>query len=108
MSLFRIVELTSGSITIDGVNIASISVATLRQRMSIIPQDAMLFAGTIRSNLDPTNTHDDFQVWQALEQVNMRDYVQKLEARLEALVDDNGKNLSLGQRQLLYVLLLAG
>ncbi|GAA6063571.1 hypothetical protein JCM10212_003150 [Sporobolomyces blumeae] len=66
MTLFRIVEVSSGQIMIDGVDISKIGLSDLRSRISIIPQDAVLFNGTLRSNLDPFQEHDDATLYDAL------------------------------------------
>ncbi|KAJ3042390.1 hypothetical protein HDV00_007346 [Rhizophlyctis rosea] len=66
LAFFRIVPLTSGSITIDGVNIAEIGLRDLRRNLNIIPQDPVLFSGTIRSNMDPFEESTDAEIWDAL------------------------------------------
>ena len=66
LALFRIIEPSSGNITIDNVNTSSIGLVDLRQRLAIIPQDAALFEGTIRDNLDPGHVHDDTELWSVL------------------------------------------
>ena len=66
LTLFRILELAEGSITIDGTNIADIGLHELRKKISIIPQDPVLFSDTIRKNLDPFKMLDDTQIWLAL------------------------------------------
>ncbi|KAI1302552.1 hypothetical protein EDD11_005598 [Mortierella claussenii] len=71
LSLFRFVEPVGGSIHIDGINICDIGLDDLRSRLTIIPQDPMLFTGTIRSNLDPFNDHDDNELWEALRRVHL-------------------------------------
>ena len=107
-ALFRLVELSSGSITIDGVDIATIGLQDLRSRLAIIPQDPTLFKGTIRSNLDPFNQHTDLELWSALRQADLIDADAKLEdggarsrIHLDGVVEEEGLNFSLGQRQLM-------
>ncbi|KAJ3073805.1 Multidrug resistance-associated protein 1 [Podochytrium sp. JEL0797] len=101
LSLFRILELDSGKITIDGLDISTLGVKDLRSRLSIIPQDPILFSGTVRSNLDPFHDHLDADVWTALESAGMKLAVAGLEAGLDSPVDSLGENFSVGQRQLL-------
>ena len=71
LSLFRFVEPVGGSIHIDGINICDIGLDDLRSRLTIIPQDPMLFTGTIRSNLDPFGDHVDSELWEALQRVHL-------------------------------------
>jgi ATP-binding cassette subfamily C (CFTR/MRP) protein 1 len=66
LALFRIIEPTEGDITIDDLSTSSIGLLDLRRRLAIIPQDAALFEGTIRDNLDPGHVHDDTELWSAL------------------------------------------
>ncbi|KAK7734458.1 ATP-binding cassette transporter yor1 [Botryosphaeria dothidea] len=105
-TLFRLVELSGGSITIDGVNISTIGLKDLRSRLAIIPQDPTLFRGTIRTNLDPFNEHTDLELWAALRQADlvgaeasMDDKTQRI--HLDSTVEEEGLNFSLGQRQLM-------
>jgi len=63
MALFRIIEAASGSITIDGKDISKIGLYDLRSKITIMPQDPMMFSGTIRQNLDPFNSFTDAQLW---------------------------------------------
>jgi ABC-type multidrug transport system fused ATPase/permease subunit len=100
-SLFRFVELTSGSILIDGVDIASVPLHELRTEVAIIPQDPTLFLGSIRGNLDRYGVASDAEIWRALERVHMRDAIEALPNGLDAAVVENGLNFSQGQRQLL-------
>ncbi len=100
-ALMRTVEISSGAIEIDGVDISKISLPMLRGRITVIPQDAVLFAGTLRFNLDPTGDLPDGEIWKAIRKVNMRKLVSNLHGKLDFIVDDFGENFSLGQRQLL-------
>ncbi|MCJ1306993.1 hypothetical protein MMC25_000637 [Agyrium rufum] len=100
LALFRIIEPTSGNISIDDVNTSSIGLLDLRGRLAIIPQDAALFEGTVRDNLDPGGVHDDTELWSVLEHARLKDHVNSMEGKLEARVQEGGSNLSQGQRQL--------
>ena len=75
-ALFRLVELDGGAIYIDGENIRDVNLAILRQRLSIIPQEPVLFSGTIRSNLDPTSSHSDHFLWKVLEKAHLKSLVE--------------------------------
>jgi len=106
-TLFRLVELSSGSITVDGLDISTIGLQDLRSRLAIIPQDPTLFKGTIRSNLDPFNEHTDLALWSALRQSDLIAADATLDdpspgrIHLDGIVEDEGLNFSLGQRQLM-------
>ncbi|KAJ3168373.1 hypothetical protein HDU87_001172 [Geranomyces variabilis] len=100
-ALFRLVELSKGTITIDGRDISTLGLKTLRKGLQIIPQQPVMFQGTIRDNLDLEGTCTDTQVWDALDRVGLKKYVAGLPAKLEAPVAVNGENLSQGQAQLM-------
>lgn len=99
--LFRILESAGGQIIIDGVDIASIGLHDLRGKLTIIPQDPILFSGSLRMNLDPFNKYSDEEVWKALELAHLKSFVEGLQLGLYHEVAEGGDNLSIGQRQLL-------
>ncbi|EPS96092.1 hypothetical protein FOMPIDRAFT_101769 [Fomitopsis schrenkii] len=114
LALFRIVELTSGSIDIDGIDIATIGLKDLRSKLSIIPQDPLLFSGTIRSNLDPFNQYSDAHLWDALRRSYLVEHTAKKDGEgddgaqtptnrfnLDTVIESEGANLSVGERSLL-------
>ncbi|KAM9316943.1 ATP-binding cassette sub-family C member 5 [Gastrophryne carolinensis] len=103
MALFRLVEISGGCIKIDGINIRDIGLADLRSKLSIIPQEPVLFSGTVRSNLDPFNQYSEEQIWDALERTHMKECVGQLPLKLETEVLENGENFSVGERQLLCI-----
>lgn len=98
--LFRIIPLSKGHLTIDGVDIAAVPLQKLRRAITIIPQDPTLFIGSIRSNLDRYSEHDESAMWQALAQVQLDGLVRELPGGLDFKVQENGNNFSQGQRQL--------
>lgn len=100
VALFRLVEPAQGSITIDGRDVAELGLHELRTKLTIIPQDPVLFSGTLRINLDPFEYHSDEQVWNALKLAHLHEYVTSLEAGLQHDIAEGGENLSVGQRQL--------
>lgn len=110
-ALYRLSELSSGSITIDGVDIANLGLKALRSKLSIIPQDPVLFRGSIRKNLDPFGERNDRQLWDALRRAGLIDadklatVIDQVENHhkfhLDQEVEDDGTNFSLGERQLL-------
>ncbi|KAI1318942.1 hypothetical protein EDD11_005376 [Mortierella claussenii] len=101
LSLFRIIEAVRGQIFVDGIDISKLGLYDVRSRLSIIPQDPVLFAGTIRFNLDPLGKSSDLELWQALEDSYLKDYVSSMEGGLNGTVLEGGENFSVGQRQLI-------
>ncbi|KAG1697029.1 hypothetical protein DVH05_017416 [Phytophthora capsici] len=99
VGLMRLVELDAGSITIDGVDISKIGLHDLRSNIAIIPQDPVLFSGTVRSNLDPFDQFTDEQIWTSVKRASLT----KAVTSLDDVVDEKGSNFSVGERQLLSI-----
>ncbi|KAJ2745284.1 hypothetical protein GGI20_002307 [Coemansia sp. BCRC 34301] len=101
LALFRIIEAAEGQILLDGEDIAQYGLFDVRSKLSIIPQDPVLFAGTVRENLDPFNSYSDQDIWRALEHARLADFIRTKDERLEFVVTQGGENFSVGQRQLI-------
>lgn len=101
LALFRLVEPAEGTIVIDGVDISKLGLHELRNQLTIIPQDPVLFSGSLRMNLDPFNKYTDDQLWTSLKLSHLDNFVNSLTAGLEHLIAEGGENLSVGQRQLI-------
>jgi ABC-type multidrug transport system fused ATPase/permease subunit len=101
LALFRILEVTEGEILIDDVSIKAIGLHSLRKKLTIIPQDPVLFSGSLRYNLDPFREYTDEQVWSSLEDANLKEFVKSLDKELDYECSEGGNNLSVGQRQLI-------
>ena len=109
--LLRIVEAESGCVLVDGLDIKTLGLHRLRHSITVIPQDPVLFSGTLRFNLDPLKqSANEQQLWQALQRSHLSDHVARLEREnateeggrsngLDTIVQEQGKNFSLGQRQ---------
>ncbi|CAG2107573.1 unnamed protein product [Medioppia subpectinata] len=100
LALFRLIEPTAGTVTIDGVDCSTIGLQDLRSRLTIIPQDPALFSGSLRYNLDPLVQYSDLEIWRALESAHLKTFVESLERGLNHDIAENGENLSAGQKQL--------
>ncbi|XP_067948316.1 multidrug resistance-associated protein 1-like [Watersipora subatra] len=100
VALFRLIEAARGSIYIDGLNIGAIGLHQLRNKLTILPQDPVLFSGSMRENLDPFRQYSDERIWEVLEQSYLKEQVERSPEKLEADCGEGGKNLSVGQRQL--------
>ncbi|XP_012522703.2 ATP-binding cassette sub-family C member Sur [Monomorium pharaonis] len=101
MALFQLIEISQGRILLDGIDIRQVPLRTLRSRLSAIPQDAIMFSGTIRENLDPLSEHEDREIWRALELSQIKDVVASHPEGLSFEVREGGENFSAGQLQLL-------
>ncbi|KAJ3120372.1 hypothetical protein HK100_012825, partial [Physocladia obscura] len=99
--ILRLFEIECGSIVIDGVDIKNIGLTDLRHRIGVIPQEPVLFSGTVRSNLDPFNKYKDVDLWDALERAGLKETVSLSVGGLDSIVTENGENWSTGQRQLI-------
>ncbi|XP_052804271.1 multidrug resistance-associated protein 1-like isoform X1 [Mya arenaria] len=100
VALFRLIEAAGGNIVIDGQRISDLGLHDLRSKLTILPQDPVLFSGTLRMNLDPFDQYTDNQVWVALEHSHLKAFVTGLPDGLEHECGEGGQNLSVGQRQL--------
>ncbi|CAL2236948.1 unnamed protein product [Prunus armeniaca] len=96
-----LVEPSGGKIIIDGIDITTLGLHDLRSRFGIIPQEPVLFEGTVRSNIDPVGIYSDEEIWKSLERCQLKDVVAAKPDKLNSLVADDGGNWSVGQRQLL-------
>ncbi|KAG1687204.1 hypothetical protein DVH05_005318 [Phytophthora capsici] len=101
MALFRVNELVSGQIFIDGVDIAGMPLRSLRSKLSIIPQSPVLFKGTLRNYMDPFDEFTDQDIWLALEKVGIKTRILDLESDLAYELTENGDNFSVGERQMM-------
>jgi len=99
MALFRMFDLAGGRILLDGVDVARVPLRDVRRRIAIIPQEPVMFQGTVRLNLDPFGEATDAQLWEALTLVSLRLAVAEM-GGLDAPVAEGGANFSLGQKQL--------
>ncbi|KAK4337172.1 hypothetical protein RND71_043488 [Anisodus tanguticus] len=103
LALFRLIEPASGKILIDNVDITKLGLHDLRlknQALSIIPQDPVLFTGTLRWNLDPFNQYTDEEIYRSLELAHLDNFVKNLQEGIMHKISEGGENLSVGQRQL--------
>ncbi|XP_066521778.1 ATP-binding cassette sub-family C member 3 isoform X2 [Hoplias malabaricus] len=100
LCLFRLLEAAGGEITIDDVKIKEIGLHDLRSKLTIIPQEPVLFSGTLRMNLDPFSRYSDDDIWSAVRQSHLHRFISNHPAKLNLECAEGGENLSVGQRQL--------
>jgi len=100
MALFRMFKLAKGRILVDSVDISTLPLELVRSSIAIIPQEPVMFKGTVRSNLDPFGELSDADLWEALSLVSLRKSISEMPGGLDAHVADGGCNFSLGQKQL--------
>ncbi|XP_068140732.1 probable multidrug resistance-associated protein lethal(2)03659 [Drosophila tropicalis] len=98
-ALFRL-SYTDGSMLIDKRDTQQMGLHDLRSKVSIIPQEPVLFSGTMRYNLDPFEQHPDSKLWEALEEVHLKEEISELPTGLQSNITEGGTNFSVGQRQL--------
>jgi ABC-type multidrug transport system fused ATPase/permease subunit len=101
VALYRLAEISSGSIFVDGIDCSKVKLKQLRQSMAIIPQEPVMFSGTIRSNLDPFNEHTDEELMDVLYKCLLGSMFEHSENGLGTKVDAMGANFSLGTQQLI-------
>jgi ABC-type multidrug transport system fused ATPase/permease subunit len=101
--LFRIIEIESGQILIDGMDTKNIGLRDLRQRIAMIPQDPVLFRMSVRQNIDPFSQYTDERIWNCLRMVCMEEAIKELPDSLAYQCSEGGANFSLGQMQLLCI-----
>jgi len=102
-ALFHLYPIDAGQIFISTVDTAAVSLKSLRRAMAIIPQDPVIFAGTIRFNLDPDGICGDDEMWKVLELIGLKDTIQTLPEKLDTKLESNGSNISGGQKQQICV-----
>ena len=101
LSISRIVELFGGQILLDGQDIAKLDLAYVRSKITVIPQDAAMFQGTLRFNLDPFNEVPDVEIMRLLKEAGLDDLIKR--GGVDLKIEENGSNLSSGEKQLLCI-----
>jgi ABC-type multidrug transport system fused ATPase/permease subunit len=101
VALYRLAEITDGTITVDGVDGSTVTLNKLRSSMAIIPQEPVMFGGTIRTNLDPFGQHKDDKLYEVLYKCLLGPVIEANKDGLDAKVDPMGSNYSLGTQQLM-------
>mmetsp|Transcript_130192 Transcript_130192/g.239421 ORF Transcript_130192/g.239421 Transcript_130192/m.239421 type:complete len:461 (-) Transcript_130192:240-1622(-) len=100
-ALFRLFPLEDGKVLLGGVDLSTLGLALLRRRITIVPQDPVLFSGELRRNLDPLGTHSDASILGMLQQCGLEEFLCKLNGGIRGVVAEGGTNFSVGERQVL-------
>jgi ATP-binding cassette, subfamily C (CFTR/MRP), member 1 len=100
-ALIRIIKQSEGTLTIDGQDISQINLQHLRRQITIVPQESLLFSGTLRFNLDPHNKYDDETILFVLEKCRLSGLLEKHNGSLSFEIDGKKNNLSVGEKQML-------
>jgi ATP-binding cassette subfamily C (CFTR/MRP) protein 1 len=103
LSLCRILEAESGRIEIDGIDISTVGLSDLRERITIIPQDPSLFEDTLRFNLDPEGKYSDSEIMEIINKAALTELVVSNENGLGRPISMKGDNLSTGEKQLICI-----
>eukprot|EP01134_Creolimax_fragrantissima_P002648 CFRG2648T1 len=101
LGLTRLLELSSGSVSVDEIDVSKLGIRDYRGRLTVISQEPLFFSGSVRQNLDPFNKYTDEEIWRALRQAELADTIQDLPKQLEYYIAELGGNMSIGQLQLL-------
>jgi len=103
LSLLRILEPATGNILVDDVDIANIGLYELRNKVTVIPQDPMLFSGTLRQNIDIAKEFTNEQIWEVMASVSLNEKIETKEGGLDMIITEDGRNLSAGEKQLICI-----
>merc|ERR1739838_678273 len=103
LSLLRMVPIEDGAIIVDGISIDHVDLTNVRNKMSIIPQEPVMFAGTVKYNIDPYNEHSDKELLDCLERAHLTKFIESKDEKLEYMLSEGGSNISAGERQLICI-----
>ena len=101
LCLSRILEPTNGRIIVDGIDISKLNLTDLRSRITVIPQDPIMFKGSLKYNLDPSNSINEEEILRILKEAQLSELIK--EDGLELKIEENGSNLSSGEKQLICI-----
>jgi len=103
LAISRLIEIESGTVKVDGQNIRDVDLEYLRSKVTVIPQDPILFTGTLRRNLDPLEQYTDERIIDVLKRAKLDDIIKRDPKGLLQEIRENGKNFSSGERQILCI-----